>query len=47
MVEVVATESDVNLLYCASVDQFVLNNPITLQYFWQHTRKYDVLCQNY
>jgi hypothetical protein len=31
MVEVVATESDVNLLHCASVDQFVLNNPITFQ----------------
>ena len=30
-VEVVATESDVNLLYCANVDQFVLNNPITFQ----------------
>jgi hypothetical protein len=31
MVEVVATESDVNLIYCAGVDQFILNNPITFQ----------------
>jgi hypothetical protein len=31
IVEVVATESGLNLIYCTSLDQFVLNNPITFQ----------------
>jgi hypothetical protein len=31
MVEVIATESGVNLIYCADVAQFILNNPITFQ----------------
>ena len=31
MVEVLATESGVNLIYCAGVEQFILNNPITFQ----------------
>jgi hypothetical protein len=31
IVEVIATESDVNLIYCADVSQFVLNSPITFQ----------------
>ena len=31
MVEIIATESGLNLIYCTSLDQFVLNNPITFQ----------------